>query len=273
VLDRVTTGPKPDLVKSLGATYHSGAMANLGFEPDIIIECTGVGQVISDCFLYIGAGGAITRIGSRRLDGAASTGWWSSCNARWTAPRGSQRGYPPPSTRLQPVTQCPRVVPDGAAITRSHGSSSPSKRRRPARSGASARGWLIGPEVAEASCRLHRTQRRAGGPHRGRTRRSRPPHAGAVGPRVAGGSTRPVLPAARADPAAELRAQATRAGERLLDWLAHQGREGSRRSLAREDALSELRCPAVGCTGRAAGRGRPRGCPPARGREALRERA
>jgi threonine dehydrogenase-like Zn-dependent dehydrogenase len=41
VLDRVTSGPKPDLVKSLGATYHSGAMADLGFEPDIIIECTG----------------------------------------------------------------------------------------------------------------------------------------------------------------------------------------------------------------------------------------
>jgi threonine dehydrogenase-like Zn-dependent dehydrogenase len=66
VLDRVTAGPKPDLVKALGATYHSGAMAELGFEPDVIIECTGVGQVISDCFQHIGAGGAVclTGIGS-----------------------------------------------------------------------------------------------------------------------------------------------------------------------------------------------------------------
>jgi threonine dehydrogenase-like Zn-dependent dehydrogenase len=67
--------PKPDLVKTLGATYHSGAMADLGFEPDIILECTGVGQVISDCFQYIGAGGAIclTGIGSGgRLGGVVA---------------------------------------------------------------------------------------------------------------------------------------------------------------------------------------------------------
>src|SRR5215469_7131955 len=49
VLDRVDSGPKVELVRSLGATYHSGVAADLGFEPDIIIECTGVGQVIADC--------------------------------------------------------------------------------------------------------------------------------------------------------------------------------------------------------------------------------
>jgi threonine dehydrogenase-like Zn-dependent dehydrogenase len=37
VLDRVTSGPKPDLVKALGATYHSTNVADVGFEPDIII--------------------------------------------------------------------------------------------------------------------------------------------------------------------------------------------------------------------------------------------
>ena len=41
-------GPKPELVRALGATYHSGAVADIGFEPDVIIECTGVGQVIAD---------------------------------------------------------------------------------------------------------------------------------------------------------------------------------------------------------------------------------
>jgi threonine dehydrogenase-like Zn-dependent dehydrogenase len=66
VLDQVDTGPKPELVRSLGATYHSGAIADLGFEPDIVIECTGVGQVIGDSIHSVGAGGVVclTGVGS-----------------------------------------------------------------------------------------------------------------------------------------------------------------------------------------------------------------
>jgi threonine dehydrogenase-like Zn-dependent dehydrogenase len=66
VLDRVESGQKPDLVRALGAKYHSGGVADLGFEPDIIIECTGVGQVISDSIRAIGAGGIVclTGVGS-----------------------------------------------------------------------------------------------------------------------------------------------------------------------------------------------------------------
>jgi glucose 1-dehydrogenase len=63
VLDRVQTGPKPDLVRALGATYHTGAVADLGFEPDVIIECTGVGQVIRDAIRGIGAGGVVCLTG------------------------------------------------------------------------------------------------------------------------------------------------------------------------------------------------------------------
>ena len=48
VLDRTESGPKPDLVRALGATYHSGSVTEIGFEPDAIIECTGAGQVIAD---------------------------------------------------------------------------------------------------------------------------------------------------------------------------------------------------------------------------------
>ena len=48
VLDRVETGPKPELVRALGATYHTGRASDVGFDPDVIIECTGVGQVIAD---------------------------------------------------------------------------------------------------------------------------------------------------------------------------------------------------------------------------------
>ena len=43
VLDQATGGAKPQLVSDLGATYHAGAIAALGLEPDVVIECTGVG--------------------------------------------------------------------------------------------------------------------------------------------------------------------------------------------------------------------------------------
>jgi threonine dehydrogenase-like Zn-dependent dehydrogenase len=63
VLDRVTSGPKVDLVKALGATYHSTSVSNVGFEPDIIIECTGVGQVIAESIVKVGAGGIVCLTG------------------------------------------------------------------------------------------------------------------------------------------------------------------------------------------------------------------
>jgi len=72
VLDRIESGPKPDLVRSLGATYHIGGVAKIGFEPDVIIECTGVGPLINDCIQQAGSGGIIclTGVGS----GGASSG-------------------------------------------------------------------------------------------------------------------------------------------------------------------------------------------------------
>ena len=63
VLDRAESGPKPDLVRALGATYHSGTVAGVGFEPDIIIECTGVGQVIAESFQVISSGGIVCLTG------------------------------------------------------------------------------------------------------------------------------------------------------------------------------------------------------------------
>jgi threonine dehydrogenase-like Zn-dependent dehydrogenase len=50
VLDRVTDGPKPALVRDLGATYHSAAVEEVAakVKPDVVIEATGVGQVIFD---------------------------------------------------------------------------------------------------------------------------------------------------------------------------------------------------------------------------------
>jgi len=66
VLDRVETGPKPELVRALGATYHAGTVADVGFQPDVIVECTGVGQVIGDSIKAVAPGGVVclTGVGS-----------------------------------------------------------------------------------------------------------------------------------------------------------------------------------------------------------------
>jgi threonine dehydrogenase-like Zn-dependent dehydrogenase len=63
VLDRVETGLKPELVRALGATYHTGSVLDLDFDPDIIVECTGVGSVIADSIQKVGAGGIICLTG------------------------------------------------------------------------------------------------------------------------------------------------------------------------------------------------------------------
>jgi glucose 1-dehydrogenase len=63
VLARTETGPKPELVRALGATYHSCSVADLGLEPDVIMECTGVGQVIGECMLKIAASGVVCLTG------------------------------------------------------------------------------------------------------------------------------------------------------------------------------------------------------------------
>ena len=51
VLDRHTTGPKPDLITDLGATYHTSSVLDVP-EPDVIIECTGATPVIVDVLTH-----------------------------------------------------------------------------------------------------------------------------------------------------------------------------------------------------------------------------
>jgi threonine dehydrogenase-like Zn-dependent dehydrogenase len=75
VLDQMKSGRKPDLVRELGATYHSGGMQGLGFAPDIIIECTGVGSLINESIQMVGSGGVVclTGVGSGGSHNALST--------------------------------------------------------------------------------------------------------------------------------------------------------------------------------------------------------
>ena len=63
VLARTQTGPKPELVRALGATYHSCSVAELDFEPDVIMECTGVGQVVAESMLKVAASGVVCLTG------------------------------------------------------------------------------------------------------------------------------------------------------------------------------------------------------------------
>jgi threonine dehydrogenase-like Zn-dependent dehydrogenase len=63
VLDQVTEGLKPDLVATLGATYHHGSIKDVGVEPDVVIECTGVGQLVFDVMEAAGANGIVCLTG------------------------------------------------------------------------------------------------------------------------------------------------------------------------------------------------------------------
>ncbi|MFD6856069.1 glucose 1-dehydrogenase [Rhodococcus sp. NPDC060090] len=50
VFDRVTDGPKPELVRGLGATYHHGDITDVVGEctPDVVVEATGASAVVID---------------------------------------------------------------------------------------------------------------------------------------------------------------------------------------------------------------------------------
>jgi len=63
VLDRMTTGLKPDLVRALGATYHSGSVADTCESPDVIIECTGASSVVLGAMEHVGTGGVVCLTG------------------------------------------------------------------------------------------------------------------------------------------------------------------------------------------------------------------
>jgi threonine dehydrogenase-like Zn-dependent dehydrogenase len=70
VLDRVDTGPKPALVEQLGASYHTGAIGDLGFRPDIVLECTGVLDLIQQAVACVSPGGIVCLTGVGSPDAA-----------------------------------------------------------------------------------------------------------------------------------------------------------------------------------------------------------
>jgi threonine dehydrogenase-like Zn-dependent dehydrogenase len=65
VLDRATDGPKPRLVEVLGARYHTGSVKDVcGLaDPDIVLECTGVPELVVDAVQSTAPGGLVCLIG------------------------------------------------------------------------------------------------------------------------------------------------------------------------------------------------------------------
>jgi threonine dehydrogenase-like Zn-dependent dehydrogenase len=64
VFDRVSDGPKPELVRDLGARYHAGSLAAIeGFEPDILIECTGASAVVLEAMHHTARDGIVCLTG------------------------------------------------------------------------------------------------------------------------------------------------------------------------------------------------------------------
>jgi threonine dehydrogenase-like Zn-dependent dehydrogenase len=66
VLDVVTSGPKPRLVEALGATYHSSCVDETCPDVDVVIECTGVGEVVLDAMRATGPSASWATPGSHR---------------------------------------------------------------------------------------------------------------------------------------------------------------------------------------------------------------
>ncbi len=65
VLDRVTGGLKPKLVEALDATYHPTSVATIARDaaPDIVIEATGVGELVFDAIEHVRRGGIVCLAG------------------------------------------------------------------------------------------------------------------------------------------------------------------------------------------------------------------
>ncbi|MGH2947053.1 MAG: glucose 1-dehydrogenase [Solirubrobacteraceae bacterium] len=65
VLDRATDGPKPGLVADLGAHYHHSDVPTVAREalPDVIVEATGVGQLVFDAMEHNAPAGVVCLTG------------------------------------------------------------------------------------------------------------------------------------------------------------------------------------------------------------------
>jgi glucose 1-dehydrogenase len=65
VLDRATEGIKPEVVGALGTHYHTGEITGVAqeFEPDIVVECTGVAELVAGAMQHTAPGAIVCLTG------------------------------------------------------------------------------------------------------------------------------------------------------------------------------------------------------------------
>src|ERR687897_524216 len=63
VLDLAKEGPKPDLVADLGATYHTGTLEEAIEDADVVVEATGVAQLVVDVIRHNAPSGIVCLTG------------------------------------------------------------------------------------------------------------------------------------------------------------------------------------------------------------------
>jgi len=71
VLDVTTEGPKPDLARRVGASYHTGSLDDFDRPFDVVIECTGVGLLVLHAVEHLAPNGVMCLTG---ISGAGRTG-------------------------------------------------------------------------------------------------------------------------------------------------------------------------------------------------------
>jgi threonine dehydrogenase-like Zn-dependent dehydrogenase len=64
VLDRVTGGPKPEIVRALGATYHAGPVEAV--RADVVLECTGQPTAVQQAIEAVAPSGVVCLVGLGR---------------------------------------------------------------------------------------------------------------------------------------------------------------------------------------------------------------
>lgn len=100
VVDRVEDGPKPELVRALGATYHATPVQELGRRFDVVLEATGVGAVIAAVLGITGPNGVVCLTGvsspGRRISvdlGALNREWMLENDALIGSVNANRRHY------------------------------------------------------------------------------------------------------------------------------------------------------------------------------------
>ena len=114
----IADGPKPALVRDLGATYHLNEMGTL--EPDIVIECTGAASVVLEVLRCNAPEGIVcltgVSSGGHKLDfdiGGLNRSMVLENDLVFGSVNANRRHYPPPPRRWPRPTRpgSPALLP------------------------------------------------------------------------------------------------------------------------------------------------------------------